>query len=243
VKQNSGGSARGRGSRTDHCSGILPNRWWSTLRASMAAEALRSSGFTTSASLRSSAGFHDARGRSTAPGRRGPAFPRLLRLPPPRTAVRRPSATPVGAGSRCPRASSLPPTPLPSSFPLSSSSLVVDRAKSPSGGGGQGVAGVVGFIGRRPRVSRQMDGRRAILGIRASATRRASRGAGVVGQRPWGRSALPPRCRHGETEEGEKKTGKGADRWGPPVSGCGVLGRWELGCGLRWAERPNGLAV
>jgi hypothetical protein len=44
---------------------------------------------------------------------------------------RRSSATPVGAGSRCPRASSLPPTPLPSSFPLSSSSLAVDRGKIP----------------------------------------------------------------------------------------------------------------
>jgi hypothetical protein len=54
---------------------------------------------------------------------------------------------------------------------------------------------------------------------------------------------LPHDAVTGETEEGEKKTGKGADRWGPPVSGCDVLGRWELGCGLRWAERPKGLAV
>jgi hypothetical protein len=80
----------------------------------------------------------------------------------------------------------------------------VDRAKSPSGGGGQGVAGAVGFIGRRPRVSRQMDGRRAILGIRASATRRASRGAGIVGQRPWGarRELLRPHAvRHGRKTE------------------------------------------
>jgi hypothetical protein len=81
------------------------------LRASMAAEALRSSGLTASVSLRSSSvfmgrrlqssrtcwsrretrrrapgpgvefnawvapGFHDDRGRSTAPGRRGPVFP------------------------------------------------------------------------------------------------------------------------------------------------------------------------
>jgi hypothetical protein len=64
-----------------------------------------------------------------------------------------------------------------------------------------------------------MDGRWANLGIRASATRRASRGAGAVGQRPWGRGALPPRCRHGETEEGEKKTGKGADVRAPLGSG------------------------
>jgi hypothetical protein len=68
-------------------SGILPNRWWSTKqyelsqhtgdsssnftmsRASMAAEALRSSGFTASASLRSSSGFV---------GRRRPHLPRPL---------------------------------------------------------------------------------------------------------------------------------------------------------------------
>jgi hypothetical protein len=50
-----------------------------------------------------------------------------------------------------------------------------------------------------------MDGRRAILGIRASATWRASRGAGAVGRRPWGRGTLPPRCRHGEDVEGKGK--------------------------------------
>jgi hypothetical protein len=210
VKQNGGGSARGRGRRTDHCSGILPNRWWSTLRASMAAEALRSSGFTALASLRSSAGFHDACGRSTAPGRRGPAFPRLPRLPPPRTAVRRPSATPVGAGSRCPRASSLPPTPLPSSFPLSSSSLAVDRAKSPSGGGGQGVAAGDSIY-------------RAALGFGAPEGRRGSsasvprpRGGHPAVQAQWGGGhgrcgALPPQCRHGEDAE---RKGKGGGKKG-----------------------------
>jgi hypothetical protein len=44
VEQNGSGSARGRGSRTEHRSGILPNRWWSTLRASMAAEGSGPSG-------------------------------------------------------------------------------------------------------------------------------------------------------------------------------------------------------
>jgi hypothetical protein len=118
---------------------------------------LRSSRFTASASLRSSAGVHGARGSSSS----GTV---TSGLPPPPV----PPSSKNGSlaalsytgrsGKPLPRASSLPPTPLPSSFPLSSSSLAVDRAKSPSGGGGQGVAGAVGFIGRRPRVSRQMDG-------------------------------------------------------------------------------------
>jgi hypothetical protein len=98
----------------------------------------------------------------------------------------------------------------------------------------------VGFIGRRPRVSRQMDGRRAILGIRASATRRASRGAGAVGQRPWGRDALPPRCRHGETEEGEKKTWKGLTCGSHMAVKREQRGWWYAGW---WAERPSGPAA
>jgi hypothetical protein len=35
----------------------------------------------------------------------------------------------------------------------------VDRARSPSGSGGQGVAGAVGFIGRPARVSAPDEGR------------------------------------------------------------------------------------
>jgi hypothetical protein len=130
---NGGGSARGRGSRTDHCSGILPNRWWSALKASMAAEALRSSGYTASAFLRSSASFHGARGSpSSGTARSG--------LPPPPAPPSSTNCSPAAApgrrrGNRGPWASSLPPAPFPSSFPLSSSSLAVDRARSPSGGG------------------------------------------------------------------------------------------------------------
>jgi hypothetical protein len=84
--------------------------------------------------------------------------------------------------------------------------------------------------------------------------------AGILGVHAQGHAAHIPRCRRsgaaamaarrpaptmpsrGRLRKG-KKTGKGADRWGPPVTGCGILGRWELGCGLRWAERPNGLAI
>jgi hypothetical protein len=128
-------------------------------RASMAAEVLRSSRFTASASLRSSSGFvgrrlqssctrwsrretqrrapdpgvevharvalvfHDARSRSTAPGRRGPVFPRLLRLPPPRRAARRlldeaPSAGSKGRLRAPPRASPSSSLPSPPSPPL-----------------------------------------------------------------------------------------------------------------------------
>jgi hypothetical protein len=138
-------------------------------------------------------------------------------LPPPPAPPSSTNGSPAAApgrrrGNRAPRASSLPPAPLPSSFPLSSSSLAVDREKSPSGGGGQGVAGAVGFIGRRPRVSRQMDGRRTILGIRASATRRASRGAGAVGQRPWGRgasSSAPTPCITGGRQREKEMEKKG----------------------------------
>jgi hypothetical protein len=43
-----------------------------------------------------------------------------------------------------------------------------------------------------------------------------------------------------KAKEGEKETGKGADRRGPPVSGSGgVIGEWRAGW-LKWAVRPGG---
>jgi hypothetical protein len=66
------------------------------------------------------------------------------------------------------------------------------------------------------------------------------------GWRPWrGRRELlrPHAMRHGVEDREKKRWRKKVDRWTPHVSGCGVLGRWEMACGLRWAERPNGLAV
>jgi hypothetical protein len=53
-----------------------------------------------------------------------------------------------------------------------------------------------------------MDGRWANLGVYASATRRASRDAGAVGRRPWGRGALPHSARHGIEDREER------ERWG-----------------------------
>jgi hypothetical protein len=68
-------------------------------------------------------GFHDARSRLTAPGRRRPVFPRLLRLPPPRGAARRlldeaPSAGSKGRLRAPPRASPSCSLPSPPSPPL-----------------------------------------------------------------------------------------------------------------------------
>jgi hypothetical protein len=68
-------------------------------------------------------------------------------------------------------------------------------------------------------------------------------GGGHGGAARLASTPCPTTSSRDKAEEGEKETGKGADWRGPPVSGCGVLGRWELGCGLRWAESPNGLAV
>jgi hypothetical protein len=76
-------AGRERGGRPCHGRRKAAAWWRGTAR-----RCSRSTGFTASASLRSSSGFHDARGRSTTPGRRGPVFPRLVRLPPPRTAAR-----------------------------------------------------------------------------------------------------------------------------------------------------------
>jgi hypothetical protein len=61
---------------------------------------------------------------------------------------------------------------------------------------------IAGWLGLQP------DRRRANLGVRASATRRASRGAGAVGRRPWGRGALPHGARH-RIEDREKR-----EKWG-----------------------------
>jgi hypothetical protein len=67
------------------------------------------------------------------------------------------------------------------------------------------------FIGRPARVFGMMDGRQADLGVRASTTRRASRGASAVVRRPWGRDALSHGARHGieDREERERWEGRG----------------------------------
>jgi hypothetical protein len=56
-----------------------------------------------------------------------------------------------------------------------------------------------------------MDGRRANLGVCASATRRASRGAGAVGRRPWGRDALPHGARQ-RIEDRKERERRGRER-------------------------------
>jgi hypothetical protein len=121
----------------------------STWRASLAAEALRSSGYTVSASLRSSAGSHGA-AAAPAPGRRGPAFPCLLRLPP-RTAVRlqllgglwcRQQGAASGSSMGAPPSSSLPSSP--SFLP---SLVAAHLGAKPMGGAVQGEEAGVRFKG------------------------------------------------------------------------------------------------
>jgi hypothetical protein len=214
----------------------------------MAAEALRSSGFTASAALRSSSGFHNARGRSTAPRRRGSAFPRLLRLPPPRTAARRLLDEASGAGSK--GRLRAPPRASPSSSLPSSPSLLPSLVAANLGGKSPWAAryreadaevlyrAALGFPGR------WMDGGQTLASAPKGTRRPSGWEGGGVGHGRCG--ALPHGARHaghGMEDREERRDGERADPWTPHVSGCGVLGRWELGCGLRWAERPNGLAV
>jgi hypothetical protein len=96
--------------------------------------------------VRLAPGFHDTRGRSTALGRQGPVFPRLLRLPPPRTAARGGSGmrppVPAAKGA-APGSSTGVPLFLPSFFPL----------LPPYSGGGEIGGG--GIVRHTPRVLMQ----------------------------------------------------------------------------------------
>jgi hypothetical protein len=160
-------------------------------------------------------------------------------------------ATPVDAGSLCLRASSLPPTPLPSlsyfftppifgggdGFGLGSS--------SPGGGGGTGkTAGAWSLIGGRLGFGGlEMDG-----GWRFREVWQASRGTSTAsGSHGAGASSRPPPCPHRGNVTGggreEEKQDMMADVWAPLGGDKGEGGRWEAGRRVRWAERPNGLAV
>jgi hypothetical protein len=101
-----------------------------------------------------------------------------------------------------------------------------------------------GSIYRAARLGFQANGwTAAILGIRAQGHAAPIR-LGRWGRQPWRPARLPrPHAiRHGEEDREKQRWGKRADRWTPHVSGCVGFGRWELGCGLRWAERCYGPA-
>jgi hypothetical protein len=177
----------------------------------MAAEALRSSGFTTSVSLRSNSGFHDARGRSTAPGRRGPVFPRLLRLPPPRTTARggsgMDSAAPAAKGARHPRWRPLysPLLSLPPLLLLFTDSWWWRRILMGIREAGWGL----GSYRWPARVWGSRDGRRVAIprGVASIAWHQHSK------RQPWGRHELaasplsPSQQCHREKKQRGRKTG------------------------------------
>jgi hypothetical protein len=157
--------------------------------------------------VRVAPGFHDARGRSTAPGRRGPVFPRLLRLPPPGTAARGDSEmrppVPEAKGA-APGSSTGVPLFLPSFFPLlppfSGGGEI--GGKNPHGRRGTGRPMRRDFIGRRPRACERPQ---ALEIPRCPSPRpRGAHPAGRSGA-PRRRSLSRRRGRHGK----EEKQGRG----------------------------------
>jgi hypothetical protein len=97
--------------------------------------------------------------------------------------------------------------------------------KSPRGGAVQGEADAVGFIGRRPRVSRQMDG--------GDLQHPCPRARGTHPAREVGASAMggAAPCPHdvvtGKTQREREKVGeRRADRLGPTCKSQRWRGRW-----------------
>jgi hypothetical protein len=148
-----------------------------------------------------------ARHGCSSPAALASSLPSFLLLPPsssqrliapggrPHGGSGRDFAAPAAKECSAPRVAALVSPPFFLSLFFSSSSLVH------GGGGGFGwgagrPAGDWALIGGRLGFGAP-KGRQGSSASVPRGTRRTSRGAGAVGQRPWRRGALPPRCHHG----------------------------------------------